>query len=211
VIRNLTVAIICLIGVQAPSDTVVRLGEARHLTDADWVGIREALGETRTAWVINVTDGSQVGPFKWHANAYLHASVVRGDLRRGPLVDLEGTYEGGQRVWRALDLGGAWAQVALPPDGLRNDFTESERSRPFVVRGEFTDAEIRDIVEAIRTGRSALDSAARMLNDWSQAPIVGVGRVGPTAARAELEHHLTAILERRGNAWVVVAVQLAIA
>jgi hypothetical protein len=206
-IRSTVVALCCLAGMQNLSEPAVRLGEARYLTDTDWAGIREALGTTRVPWVINVSNGPQVGPFKWHANAYLFASVVRDDLRRGPLVDLEATYQGGRRIWRDLHLDGAWAQVALSPDGLRDDFVESDRARPFIVRGEFTDAEIRAIVTAIRLWQpTGGDQRAAGLG-----PLVGLGRRGPTAAEAQLEGHVFATLLVRNGRWVIVSTRVVIA
>lgn len=206
-IRSIVVALCCLAGLQNTTRPVVRLGEARNLRDTDWAAIREALGAARVPWVINVSTGSQVGPFRWHATAYLSASVVQDDLRRGSLVDLEATYEGSNRVWRDLRLGGGWAQVALAPDRLRDDFGESDRARPFVVRGDFTDAEIRAIVTAIRRWRpSGRDQRAAGLG-----ALVGLGRSGPMAAEAQCEDHLFATLEIRDGAWIVVSTRIVIA
>lgn len=206
-IRNIVVALCCLASLQNASATIVRLGEARQLTDADWAGIREALGASRVPWVINVSTGSQVAPFKWHANAYLSATVARGDLRRGPLVDIEGAYEGSERAWRDLRLGGAWAQVALAPDGLRTAFAESDPGRPFVVRGEFTDAEIRAIVTATRRWRPAGGDRRTA----GLGPLVGLERRSPTTAIARLDGHMFATLAIRDGGWVIVSTQIEIA
>lgn len=186
---------------------MVRLGEARQLTAGDWAAIRAVLGASRAPWVVNVAPGSHVGPVKWHANAYLAASVVRDDLRRGPLVDLEGVYEGNTRVWRDLGLGGTWAQIALPPDGLRDDFVASDRGRAFVVRGEFTDAELRAIVVAIRQYRPA----PRDQLGPSLGALVGVSRSAPEEAEAQLEGHVFASLAIRDGVWAVVATRIVIA
>lgn len=204
-LRNAVVALCCLAGMQNPSAPVVRFGEARFLLDADWADIREALGSTRVPWLINVSHASQER-FMWHANVYLMASVVRGDLRRGPLVDLEATYQGGRRVWRDLQLNGAWAQVALAPSGLLDDVAESDRARPFVVRGEFTDAELREIVTALREWRPP----AGEQQSAGLGPLAGLGRRSPTTAEAQVANHVFASLEVRNGGWVVASTKMVI-
>jgi hypothetical protein len=205
-IRNTVIALCCLAGMQNLSEPVVRFGEARYLLDTDWAGIREALGSTRVPWLINVSHGSQVGPFIWHANVYLMASVVRGDLRRGPLVDLEATYEGSRRVWRDQQLNGAWAQIALAPHGLPDVVVESDRARPFIVRGEFTDAELRAIVTALREWRPP----AGEQQSAGLGPLAGLGRRSPTTAEARVGDHVFASLEIRNGGWVVASTKMVI-
>ena len=190
---------------QNPSAPVVRFGEARFLLDTDWASIREALGAERVPWLINVSHASQVG-FMWHANVYLMASVVRGDLRRGPLADLEATYEDSRRVWRDLQLNGAWAQVALPSNGLLDDVVESDRARPFIVRGEFTDVELRAIVTALREWRPPSGEQRSV----GLGPVAGLGRRGPTTAEAQVENHVFASLEIRNGRWVVTSTKMVI-
>ena len=204
-IRNTVIALCCLAGMQNPSETVVRFGEARFLLDTDWVGIREALGPGRVPWLISVSHASQVA-FRWHANVYLTASVVQDDLRRGPLVDLEATYDSGNRVWRDLQLNGAWAQVAVSPHGLPDAVVESDRTRPFVVRGEFSDAELRAIVAALRESRTPLNEQS----PFGLGPLAGLGRRGPTTAEAQMQDHVFASLESRGGRWVVVSTKMVI-
>jgi hypothetical protein len=210
--RNAVVAFSCLASVQT-TDQVVRLGEARYLTDTDWIGIREGLGAERIPWVISVSPGFQVGPFRWHANAYLPASVVSDGLRRGQIVDLEATYEGGPRVWRELGLGGTWAQVALPAVGLQDDFAESDLGRPFVVRGEFSDAEIRAIIAVIRRGEPIPSSRDATAQEYGGAT-TGIVRTGLGTVTAYLMNGtfpMQALLELKGDRWVVTAIRIVVA
>lgn len=204
-LRTTVLALCCLAAIQDARDAVVRFGEARFLLESDWAGIREVLGASRVPWLINASHASQVA-FAWHAHVYLPASVVRDDLRRGPLVDLEATYEDGRRVWRDLRLNGAWAQVAVSPLGLSDDVAESDMARPFVVRGEFTEAELRAIVTALRGWRAPAGEQPSV----GLGPLAALGRRGPTTAEAWLAHHVFAALELRTDGWVVASTKMVI-
>lgn len=203
--RTTVFALCCLAVMQDARDAVVRFGEARLLLESDWAGIREALGASRMPWLINVSHASQMS-FVWHASVYLPASMVRDDLRRGPLADLEATYEGRRRVWRDLRLNGAWAQVAVSSLGLPDDVVESEMARPFVVRGEFTDAELRAIVTALRVWRAPAGEQPSA----AFGPLAALGRRSATTAEAELAHHVFAALELRNGEWVIASTRMAI-
>lgn len=203
-------AICCLLAAQDPADSVVRLGEARFLLTSDWVSVREALGPSRVPWAFDVLGVSQVGPFSWHAHAYLAATVNRGDLRRGPLAELEATYEGRSRAWRLLPGETSWAQVAVAPGVLLNAFTESERGRPFLLRGTFADDELREVVRVLVAGRPFEDAAAELIKSWGLGPIAALRRVGPLEVHGQLRPHTTVKLERRVEQWVIVSMQVSV-
>lgn len=208
--RVLCLALCSVFAAQSPTDTVIRLGEARFLLASDWVGVLEALGSSGIPWAFDVFSVSQQG-FSWHAHAYLAATAHRGDLRRGPLAELDATYEGRGRVWRLVPGETSWAQVALAPDLLQNEFTESARGRPFLVRGTFDDDELREIVDVLHHGRPFLETAGAMIKSWGLGPVAALRRVGPNEVSSQLWPHATVQLKRTDNRWVIVSMQVSIA
>jgi hypothetical protein len=201
---------------QTPSHTIAKLGDvATALSAADAAEVlRLADCGSASPWLLTGWQGMMSD--RQFTEIFCRADTIDGSLRRGQVSE----------VWRER-LGpkpwGPWSRLAkhryaqvAPPDRFYQIYSEHDIDRPFRVVGDFSDAELVDLVNFIRSKPGWVD-VNRKVSDYLRGdwPVVAVvrkadGTVDVRLHEKSLEWQL-ATLRRTADGWSIVRLRYVIA
>jgi hypothetical protein len=165
--RRFTIAIAVVlawamgIAAQAPTP-VIRLGEvARALSDKDIADLIRTLPTGSKPWLLIGERGqSPVGQF---VDAYLPAETSTREVRRGSMVPLRRNVRNAAapEPWIVMDTNnlqqgrtGSYAQVLMGGRSFDQIQSDDDINRPFLIRGNPTDADLIAVVSVLRGSRA---------------------------------------------------------
>jgi hypothetical protein len=174
-VRILVATVLMLsLEVRAESTEIYRFGSAAERLSAQELQVIVSLQPNVLAlhcWI------SQIAPTTKYVDLFIWPSVTEGRLRRGSFVQLlcePASTTTPCEVWRASEEAGPYAQVSeahRPFSSTTRVLSEIER--PFRVSGNFSDNEIIEIVDFLRSSPSVGSSRSGELESSSSMPVDG--------------------------------------
>jgi hypothetical protein len=198
--------------------TPLRLGDfARGLSAQDIASLEPALATGRKPWLF-VGDFAQARSVQW-IQAYMPPDSATAQLRRGTVIRLSrrvtdpanpgpwtidnSVQQGGMQTQQGL-VGhppnhGTYVQVAIEGRTFEEFQGDQDHNRPFIVEGNWSDAELISIVEFVRPKPPLLSVGPiqAVVPIGSNGSVTVWSRVGPQASE-------WTILQKLGEGWKVV-------
>jgi hypothetical protein len=201
---------------QTPLRTIAKLGDvATALSDADVAEVlRLADCGSASPWLLTGWQGMVSD--REFTQIFCGADSIDRQLRRGQTSEVW-RERSGPKVW------GPWSRLAkhryaqvAPPDRFDQIYSEHDIDRPFRVVGDFSDAELMDLVNFIRSKPGWVDRN-RKVSDYLRGewPVVAVVRRADGTVDVRLHKKVLewqqATLRRTADGWSIVSLRYLIA